>query len=55
MSTYDKPYLSFPQQLQLLKACGAAFMKTLPPGKVKELKYIQGAKNNSIDEFGRIE
>jgi len=54
MSTYNKPYLSFPQQLQLLKARGSAFMKTLPLGKAKEFKYIQSAKNHSIDEFRRI-
>jgi hypothetical protein len=55
MSTYDKPYLSFPQQLQPLKARGAAFMKTLPLGKAKELKYIHDATTHSIDEFRRIE
>jgi len=55
MSTYDKPYLSFPQQLQPLKARGAAFMKTLPLGKAKEFKYIKSANNHSIDECRRIE
>jgi hypothetical protein len=33
MSTYDKPYLSFPQQLQPLKARGARFHEDVAAGE----------------------